>query len=143
MRGAWSGLVIVSALLMLGGCTRATQMIRASSEAEKLTADVHLAMARGDWQSIYRNADPELRDAVSEEKFGAMMIAVEETFGSPVSSKQTSWKMDTDKSGTHLRAECDTTFQKNVRVTESLEWKKSDNGYKLAQYRIDSAKKIK
>jgi hypothetical protein len=124
----------------LAGCRSMIEGARqAPKDAEALDASVHASMARGDWKSVYASADPDLREAATPEKFGALFTAVSTKLGQPVSSTQTSWRMNATASGTYLHSECETKFSKNATANESFTRKKSGDGkYALVGYNINS-----
>jgi hypothetical protein len=133
--GQWLMSAALCGMLTLTGCT---QLADASKDGEKLDADAHSAMSRGDWKSIYADADPQMRSDTSEEKFGALFTAIAKKLGNPVSSKQTRWNLNATTSGTYLRSECETKFSNNASGTETFEWKKTDGKYRLYSYHISS-----
>lgn len=112
--------------------------MEAPKDAEKLNNDLHAAMTKGDFKTIYEEADSGLKSAASEEKFVALMAAIQKKLGDPVSSKQTAWNLNATTSGTFLRTQCETTFSKNASGTESIEWRKNDGNYRLYGYHINS-----
>jgi hypothetical protein len=127
--------VALFTVMLLCGCN---QLMQAPKDAEKLNNDLHAAMTKGDFKTIYTEADPGLRSAASEGKFVALMTAIQKKLGDPVRSKQTAWNLNATTSGTVLRTQCETTFSKDASGTESIEWRKSDGNYRLYGYHINS-----
>lgn len=122
-------------VMLLAGCT---QFVRASKDAETLDAGVHDAMTRGDWKSIYADADPDMKSNTSEQKFGALFIAIAKKLGHPVSSKPGGWNLKRNTSGTYLRSTCETQFSNNASGTETFSWHMVDGKYRLYSYNIQS-----
>lgn len=129
---AWIGLCGV---LLLAGCLHLDD---ASKEGEALDARVHEAMIRGDWKSVYASADPDMKSDTSEDKFGALFVAVSKKLGQPVSSKQTGWTVSKTTSGAFLRSTCETKFSSNASGTETFTWRMADGKYRLYSYNIRS-----
>jgi hypothetical protein len=132
---SWIVLVAASVVVLLAGCTRIGPE---RAIGEQLLADTHSAMGRGDWKGIYAGADPELRAGTSEDKFGALFLAISKKLGSPVSVKATEWNLDKASDGTFLKATCKTKFSNNASGTETFEWRKTDGNYLLFSYHIKS-----
>ena len=121
------------------GCTSMLQSVKqAPKDAERLDADMHSAMARGDWKNIYSGADDGFRSETDEVKFDAFMNAVGKKLGVPTTSKQTSWRLNTTTSGVYLYSVCDTVFSKNAKGTETFVWRKSGDQFKLLGYHLNS-----
>jgi hypothetical protein len=125
----------VLATVFLGGCKDLSQ---APKDAEKLDADLHSAMTRGDVRDIYANADEGFKSETSEEKFAALFAAITKKLGTPVSSTQGGWNLNATTSGTFLKTECETRFSKNASGTETITWRKSGDTYRLYGYHINS-----
>jgi hypothetical protein len=123
----------------LSGCT---QLREAPKDAEKLDADFHATMSRGDWKGIYQSADDGFRSSTSEDKFRAFVQAISRKLGNPVNSKQTSWRINATTSGTYLYSQCETTFSNNASGTESFVWRNADGKYRLYGYHINSQELI-
>jgi len=137
-------LVAACVMVLLAGCTR---MGPERKNGEQLVADMHSAMSHGEWkgiydgadpEGIYDSADPELRAGTSEDKFGALFIAISKKLGSPVSVKATEWNLDKASDGIFLKAICRTKFSNNASGTETFEWRKTDGNYLLFSYHIKS-----
>jgi len=126
---------VLCAVVMLAGCTH---IVHEKRDGEKLVADMHSAMGRGDWKGIYDGADPELRSGTSEDKFGALFIAISKKLGSPVSFDETKWNLDKASNGTFLKAICETKFSNNASGTETFEWRQNNGKYLLFSYHIES-----
>jgi hypothetical protein len=122
-------------VILLCGCQQLTE---APKDAERLNGKLHAEMTQGDFSKIYAEADPGFRSATSEEKFEALLVAIQKKLGNPVSSKQTGWTLNATTSGTLLRTQCETTFAKSASGIETIEWRKSDGDYRLYGYHINS-----
>ncbi len=131
----WVAPVVLCAILALAGCK---QIVNARGDGEKLVADIHSAMSRGDWKGIYAAADPELRAGTPEDKFGALFTAISKKLGDPVSFSSKGWNLDRASDGTFLKATCQTKFSNNASGTETFEWRKVDGKYLLFSYHIKS-----
>jgi hypothetical protein len=129
----------VLALSLLVGCQDFTQ---APKDAEKLDADLHSAMTRGDFKSIYANADDGFKSETSEEKFDALLTAIAKKLGTPISSTPAGWNLNANTSGTFLKTQCETKFSKNASGTETITWRKSGQTYRLYGYQINSSELI-
>ena len=125
----------VVALTLLAGCKDLTQ---APKDAERLDADLHSAMTRGDFQGIYANADDGFKSGTSEEKFDALLGAIAKKLGNPISCTPGGWNLHSNASGTVLKTECETKFSKNASGTETITWRKSGDTYRLYGYQINS-----
>jgi len=130
-----SASIVVCIALFLAGCTG---MGQEKKDGRTLVADMHSAMGRGDWKSIYDGADPELRAGTPEDKFGALFTAISKKLGNPVSFTDTGWNLDKASDGTFLKATCKTKFSNNASGTETYEWRKVDGKYLLFSYHIKS-----
>jgi len=135
LRGRLLLVALGGLLLFSTGCKQLTE---APKDAEKLDASVHAAMGRGDWKSIYADADPEMRSSTTEEKFGTLFTAIDKKLGKPVSTTQTGWKINAETSGTLLISQCETKFEKDASGTETFTWRKTDGQYRLYGYHINS-----
>jgi hypothetical protein len=133
--GKWCACVGLCGVMLLAGCT---QFVQAGKDAETLDAGVHDAMTRGDWKSVYANADPDMKSNTSEEKFGALFTAISKKLGHPVSSKPSGWNLNKDASGPYLRSTCETQFSNNASGTETFSWRMTDGKYRLYSYNIRS-----
>jgi hypothetical protein len=131
----WIAPFALCAVLALAGCKQITE---AKKDGEKLVADVHSAMGRGDWKSIYDGADPELRAGTPEDKFGALFVAISKKLGNPVSFSETGWNLNRTSDGTFLKSTCQTKFSNNASGTETFEWRRVDEKYLLYSYHINS-----
>ena len=130
-----AALLLVCVALPLSGCK---ELMEVSKEGQRLDDQLHAAMSRGDWDGIYANADPQYREGATAEKSRAYLSAVVRKLGNPTASKQTSWTLNTNTSGTFLRSECETTFATQSTGTETIVWRKSDGVYRLFSYNINS-----
>ena len=133
----WIAPVALCAVIVLGGCK---QITGAKKDGEKLVADIHSAMGRGDWKGIYAAADPELRAGTPEDKFGELFTAISKNLGSPVSFTATGWNLDQASDGIFLKSTCRTKFSNNASGTETFEWRKVDGKFLLFSYHIKSDK---
>ena len=95
-------------------------------------------MTRGDWKSVYADADPDMKSETSEEKFGALFTAIAKKLGHPVSSKSGGWNLNANGGGTYLTSTCQTQFSNNASGTETFVWRKVDGKYRLYSYNIQS-----
>ena len=129
------GSALLAFSMVLAGCR---DFKEAPGDGDHLDAELHNSIARGDWNGIYANADPGYREAVTLEKSTALFSTIVRKLGPPISSKQTSWNLNANTSGTILRSECETKFGKNASGVESIVWRKTGGTYRLLGYHINS-----
>lgn len=122
-------------VVLLAGCNDLTQ---GPKDAERLNSDLHAAMTKGDFKTIYADSDSELKSLATEEKFVSLLTAIQKKLGNPISSKPGGWNLNASTSGTYLRTQCHTTFSKNATGTEAIVWRKDGDKYRLAGYHINS-----
>jgi hypothetical protein len=78
-------LCVLAMPLLLSGCFGT--IIEGQREAPKLEVAMHEQMAKGDLASIYDNADPGFKSAMSREKSDALFSAIARKLGAPTSCK--------------------------------------------------------
>jgi hypothetical protein len=131
-------IALASSLLVLttAGCVN---LVQAQKDGERLDQRFHIVLSQGGFKEIYPQADPEFRQATSEAQANALFSAILTKLGRPVSSQQTSWRLNRTMAGTYLISVSRTEFAKQAEGTETFTWKQgSDGTYRLAGYNINS-----
>jgi hypothetical protein len=95
-------------------------------------------MSKEDWDDIYRAASAEYRDGRTEEENRTLFEAIARKLGKPISTRQLNISVDSNASGTTVRASFETAFSKNAKATERFTWTSIGGPYRLAAYEITS-----
>lgn len=131
-------IALASSLLVLA-LTGCVNLVQAQKDRERLDQRFHVVLSQGGLKDIYPQADPEFRQATTEAQSNALFNAVLTKLGRPVSSQQTSWRLNRTLAGTYLISVSRTEFAKQAEGTETFTWKRgSDGTYRLAGYNINS-----
>jgi hypothetical protein len=119
---------------MLAGCGVKESFEDASAEVGQF----HAALDAGEWQTVWKQADPELRRAGEREKFGKLLEAIHRKLGNVKSSKQVGWNANVTTEGSFVTLTMQTTFEKG-KGTEQFVYRKGDEGkLTLVGYNIQS-----
>ncbi|MCT2400637.1 DUF4019 domain-containing protein [Novosphingobium mangrovi (ex Huang et al. 2023)] len=119
---------------MLAGCGVKESIEDASAQVDQF----HAALDAGDWQAVWKRADPELRKATRREQFGRLLKAVHRKLGNVQSSRQVGWNANATTGGSFVTLTMQTTFEKGVG-TEQFVYRKGDGGkLMLVGYDIQS-----
>lgn len=113
-----------------------------SEEANQLAKSLHDQMARGDLAGIYNESDQRFRSAVTRDKSDALFSSISRKLGAPQDCKAKRTQTQVGSSGTTINLVCETTFAKNAKGTETIEWIKSGNQFRLLNYHINSEELI-
>ena len=128
--------IATAVLLCTVGCAN---LVQARNDGERLDQRFHIVLSQGGLKDIYPQSDPEFRQATTEAQANALFSAVLNKLGTPVSSQQVGWRLNTTMSGTYLVSVSKTEFSKQAQGEETFTWKKGPDGiYRLAGYNINS-----
>jgi hypothetical protein len=132
----WPVALASSLLVFSAGCVN---LVQAQKDGERLDQRFHLMLSQGGLKDIYPQADPEFRGATTETEAYALFNAVLTKLGRPVSSQQTSWRLNRTQAGSYLISVSETEFARQAKGTETFTWKQGADGvYRLAGYNINS-----
>ena len=132
----WPWIAAPFLLLSTAGCS---SLVEARNDGERLDQRFHIVLSQGGLKDIYPHSDPEFQQATTETQANALFNAVLSKLGTPVSSQQTGWRLNTTTSGTYLVSVSKTEFSKQAEGEETFTWKKGADGvYRLAGYHINS-----
>lgn len=127
-------LVVFAALAMVAGCS----MQQSFKDADAKVAQFHSARDRGQWQTIWTDADPQMRESTSHAQFDKLMSAVHRKLGKVRETKQTGWNANATTGGTFATLTYQTTFERGSGV-EQFVYRKGDAGrLTLVSYTIQS-----
>ena len=124
----------ILAAAMLAGCGVRESFDDASAEVDRF----HAALDAGEWQRVWKGADPALRGATQREEFGRPLEAVHRKLGKVRSSEQTGWNANATTQGTFLTLTMRTEFERGSGMEEFVYRKADDGKLALVGYNIQS-----
>jgi hypothetical protein len=107
-------------------------------QASALVEGLHTQMSKEDWDGIYGAASADYRDGRTEEENRTLFEAIARKLGKPISTRRLNISVNSNTSGTTVRASFETTFSKNAKATEHFTWTSIGGPYRLAAYEITS-----
>ncbi|EJL34653.1 DUF4019 domain-containing protein [Novosphingobium sp. AP12] len=123
-----------AAAAMLGGCN-----VQASiKEAEAEVGHFHHELDAGNWQAVWKGADPELRKAGTRAQFGQLLEAVHRKLGNVKSTKQVGWNANATTGGSFITVAMETTFERGSAAEQFVYRKGNADQLTLVGYHIQS-----
>jgi hypothetical protein len=124
-----ASLLAAAAVTALAGCNGP------ASYATKQVDLFHQRLDSGDYEAIWRDTGPDIRDTTSREAFIKMLATVHERLGRVRETKQTGWSSHMDTAGSYAELTHRTTFERGAGE-ETFVYKGSGQGQKLAGWHI-------
>ena len=106
-------------------------------EADRAVAEFHGQFNQGRFDALWDAAGPELKGAVSQRDFSALLAAVRRKLGDVTGSTTRSWNVGSGTAGTHVALVQDTTFSTG-KATEAFRFAVKDGKATLVGYDIAS-----
>ena len=120
--------------LFTSGC----KSIQAAQEDSKnLIVELHKEINAADYNGIYANADPAFREGTSAADSELIFKGVHDKLGQANSSElqNTRWVVNTN--GEFITSDFKSSFTRDA-ADEEVVWRKTDGGYHLYRYNINS-----
>ncbi|WP_260704468.1 DUF4019 domain-containing protein [Edaphobacter flagellatus] len=132
----WIGLGVF--LMGAGIAWFAHMMVGGYRQTSALIATLHNQMSRQDWDAIYNEAASGYREELTADQNRQIFEGIERKLGSPVSTKQKSFFINTNNGVTVVTASFETTFSGNATATETIVWRSYGGSFRLYSYNINS-----
>lgn len=121
----------VGAALFLVGCTTGRD------EAKQGVTEFRARVAQRAFSEVYATADPELRKAVTEDKFVEFLTALEDKLGPWQSAADPGWNVMRMTSGHFVKLSYQSQFAKG-RAAEEFTWQIRNGQAVLVGYYVNS-----
>jgi hypothetical protein len=105
--------------------------------AEEHVANFHQQLDAQDFQNIYNQADPQLREVTKAEEFLALLNAIHKKLGNVESATQQGYFVNFTTSGTTIRLTYKTKYAEGD-AQEVFIWRKAGSDLRLLGYNINS-----
>lgn len=126
-------LSVAIAALILTGC----DAMKGKATAENAVIAFHDSLDKGDFESLYTAADPDLRAAATEKDFLALLGAVHRKLGNVKASNETNFAINSYNLDTRITLQYNTTFD-GGDGTETFVYRMKGDQVALVGYNINS-----